>query len=211
MARVLLVNPPAPQGRAVLRDYSCGETTKADYLWAPIDLLVLSGLLDASHEVQVLDAVAEELAPPEALARARALAPETVFSLTAAVSLEHDDNFLSALKDSTGTRVYGIGDVASFAPVETLARTRSFDGLVQHFADPTLIDLAAGRSEGARSVVLRNGKGADIRLLRTDAALEYGPPRHDLFPLDRYRLPFTRWRRTTTLHTSYGSTFQCTF
>jgi radical SAM superfamily enzyme YgiQ (UPF0313 family) len=211
MPRVLLVNPPAPQGRAVLRDYSCGETTKADYLWAPIDLLVLSGLLDASHEVHVLDAVAEELAPPEALARARALAPDAVFSLTAAVSLDHDDSFLSALKDATGARVYGIGDVASFAPVETLARTRSFDGLLQHFADPTLIDLAAGRSEEARSVVLRNGKGADIRLLRTDNTLQYGRPRHDLFPLHRYRLPFTRWRSSTTILTRYGCPFPCTF
>jgi radical SAM superfamily enzyme YgiQ (UPF0313 family) len=159
----------------------------------------------------VLDAVAEELAPPEALRRARAVAPEAVFSLTAAVSLDHDDRFLGAIKDSCGARIYGIGDVASFAPVETLERTRSFDGLVQNFADPTLIDLADGRSEGARSVVLRNGKGADVRLLRNDGPLQYGPPRHDLFPLTRYRLPFTRWRSSTTVLTRYGCPFPCTF
>ncbi len=129
MARVLLINPPSPTtGRPVLRDYSCGETTKADYLWAPVDLLVLSGVLDDAHEISVLDAVAEDLAPDAALRRAVAMAPEAVFSLTAAVSLEDDDAFLGALKRETGARVYGIGDVASFAPVETLARKRSFDG-----------------------------------------------------------------------------------
>ncbi len=210
MARVLLINPPAP-GRPVLRDYACGETTKADYLWAPIDLLVLSGLLDAAHELHVIDAVAEELGPAEALQRARAFGPEAVFSLTAAVSLDHDDGFLTALKDSTGARIYGLGDVASFAPVETLARTRSFDGLVQNFADPTLIELAGGRTEGARSVVLRKGKDADVRLVRNDGALQYGLPRHDLFPLTRYRLPFTRWRSSTTILTRYGCPFPCTF
>ena len=210
MARVLLINPPAP-GRAVLRDYACGETTKADYLWAPIDLLVLSGLLDAAHELHVIDAVAEEIDSAETLRRARAFAPDAVFSLTAAVSLDHDDAFLASLKESTGARIYGLGDVASFAPVETLARTRSFDGLVQNFADPTLIDLADGRTDGARSVVLRNGKDADVRMVRTDGVLQYGMPRHDLFPLHRYRLPFTRWRSSTTVLTRYGCPFPCTF
>ncbi len=212
MARVLLLNPPSPTtGRPVLRDYSCGETTKADYLWAPVDLLVLSGLLDEAHEVAVLDAVAEDLSPEAALRRAVATAPNAVFSLTAAVSLEHDDAFLGALKRETGARVYGVGDVASFAPVETLARKQSFDGLVQNFAEPTLIGLAAGETEGARSVVLRNGDRPDVRLVRNDGPMSYGMPRHDLFPVERYRMPFTRWRSCTTILTRYGCPFPCTF
>ena len=210
MARVLLLNPPAP-GRPVLRDYACGEVTKADYLWAPVDLLVLSGLLDAAHELHVLDAIADDLPADAALERAAAFKPEAVFSLSAAVSLEHDDRFLTALKDRTGARVYGLGDVGSFAPVEGLAKSRAFDGFVQHFADPSLIDLAAGRTDGLRSVVLRNGDTPTIRPVRTDGPLRYGRPRHDLFPLSRYRLPFTRWRSSTTVLTRYGCPFPCTF
>ncbi len=212
MARVLLLNPPPPTaGRPVLRDYSCGETTKADYLWAPVDLLVLSGLLDDAHEVSVLDAVAEDLPAAPALRRAVDTAPDAVFSLTAAVSLDHDDAFLGELKRQTGARVYGVGDVASFAPAETLARKPSFDGLVQNFAEPTLIDLVGGDSDGVRSVVLRNGDRPDVRLVRNDGPLSYGLPRHDLFPVERYRMPFTRWRSCTTILTRYGCPFPCTF
>lgn len=210
MARVLLLNPPSPK-RPVLRDYACGETTKADYLWAPVDLLVLSGLLDEAHELSVLDAVAEDLSAAAALERAAQWRPDAVFTLTAAVSLDCDDEFLTRVKDATGARVYGLGDVASFAPVETLARTKGFDGLVQNFTDPTLIDLAAGRTEGARSVVLRDGDGAAVRPVRSGEPVRYGLPRHDLFPIGRYRLPFTRWRGTTTILTRYGCPFPCTF
>jgi anaerobic magnesium-protoporphyrin IX monomethyl ester cyclase len=210
MARVLLLNPPAP-GRITLRDFACGESTKADYYWAPIDLLVLSGVMSERHHVDVLDAAVEGLSADEALRRAAAVRPDAVFTLTAAVTLREDDAFLGRLKDRTGARVYGMGDVASFAAAQTLARTASFDGLVQNFADPSLADLAGGDVAAARSVVLRGADGPDARPVVRQKPLRYGRPRHELFPLHRYRMPFTRWRRSTTVMSAYGCPFPCTF
>src|SRR3954471_10315001 len=111
MGRALLLNPPSPRtpptnGRAVLRDFACGESTKADYYWAPIDLLVLSGVLSAAHELCVIDAVVEPATGEEVLARARAFRPDVVFTLTAAVTLVEDDAFLGRLKRETGARIY---------------------------------------------------------------------------------------------------------
>ncbi len=74
MARVLLLNPPC-RGRPKLRDMACGESTKADYYWAPADLVILSGLLSRDHEVVVLDAAVEGLGPQQALQVARDHAP----------------------------------------------------------------------------------------------------------------------------------------
>jgi hypothetical protein len=51
----------------VLRDFACGESSKADYYWAPIDLLVLSGVLAAEHDLLVIDAVAEPSTPAEVM------------------------------------------------------------------------------------------------------------------------------------------------
>lgn len=210
MARVLLLNPPA-NGRAVLRDFSCGESSKADYYWAPIDLLVLSGVLGADHDLHVIDAVAESCPSSEALARAAAFRPDAVFSLTAAVSLDHDAAFLARVAAETGARIYGLGDVAAFAPHETLAKTPAFDGLIQNFADPTLTRLAGGERAGVGSVVLRDGDRVDMRPTLRGTAMRYGMPRHDLFPLHRYRMPFTRWDKTTTILTANGCPFPCTF
>ncbi len=210
MARVLLLNPPAP-GRPVLRDFACGESTKADYYWAPIDLLVLSGVLAADHDLAVIDAVASGLDAHTAHQLARRFKPDVVFSLTAAVSLEHDDRFLTALARETGARIYGLGDVASFAPRETLMRTRAFDGLLTTFSDPALTRLAAGDDSSVGGITLRRGDSVEARPANPTAEMRYGLPRHQLFPLDRYRMPFTRWERCTSILTLNGCPFPCTF
>jgi radical SAM superfamily enzyme YgiQ (UPF0313 family) len=41
--------------------------------------------------------------------------------------------------------------------------------------------------------------------------MRYGMPRHDLFPLHLYRLPFSEWRGSTTVLSAYGCPFSCTF
>lgn len=211
MARVLLLNPPSPT-RPLLRDFGCGESTKADYYWAPIDLLVLSGLLSDKHEIDILDATVEGLGSAAALRRAQTSRPDVIFSQCAAVSLDSDDQFLVDLKGSTGAAVYGLGDVASFEPEKTLGRTRAFDGLVQNFADPTLTALADGTTEGVTSVVLKSADGAiDHRRVSLQKPLSYGRPLHARFPLHRYRLPFSRWTRSTTVLTAYGCPFPCSF
>ena len=68
--KVLLLNPPGK--RTYIRDYFCSKTTKSNYLFHPIDLVVLSGTIAAQHEVQALDCIAEELSPAEAEALASA-------------------------------------------------------------------------------------------------------------------------------------------
>jgi len=211
MARVLLLNPPSPT-RPILRDFGCGESTKADYYWAPIDLLVLSGLLSDGHQIEVLDATAEGLSTNDALGRALDARPEVVFSQCAAVSLESDDRFLVDLKAKSGAAIYGLGDVASFEPERTLGRTHGFDGLVQNFVDPTLSALANGDTDGVSSVVLKGADGAiEKRHVSLQKPMTYRRPLHDRFPLHRYRLPFSRWTRSTTVLTAYGCPFPCSF
>lgn len=195
----------------MLRDFACGESTKADYYWAPIDLLVLSGVLGRHHDLAVVDAVASELDAAAVLDAARRFRPDVVFSLTAAVSLAQDDHFLARLKAETGARVYGLGDVASFAPRETLARTRAFDGLLPTFSDPALVRLADGDDAGVGGLVSRRGATIEARPVVKTEQMQYGVPRHELFPLDRYRMPFTRWVRSTSVLTLNGCPFPCTF
>lgn len=209
MSRVLLLNPPCESG-LTLRDFACGESTKADYYWAPIDLLVLSGLLAPHHDVAVLDAAVERLDFATALDRAERARPDVVFTLTAAVSLRSDNAFLAALKARTGCRVYAMGDCASFEPQRTLAIANAFDGAMQNFADPSLIALAAGDDSTAASIVLRDGDRFVTRATQRHP-LTYEMPRHELFPLEKYRMPFSKWERSTTVMSAYGCPFGCTF
>lgn len=209
MATVLLLNPPSPD-RAILRDYACGESTKADYYWAPIDLLVLSGIFAKDNDVRVLDATADALSFDEALRVARDHAPELVLSLTSAVSLEEDERFLAALGRDTGAQIYGLGDVASFNAVAGLERAPSFAGFVTDFTDTDLRYLAEGRPELVASVVRRGASPSSPRA-RAKGPVSYPRPQHELFPLDRYRLPFTVRARSTSVITGYGCPYRCSF
>jgi radical SAM superfamily enzyme YgiQ (UPF0313 family) len=196
MARVLLLNPPC-RGRPKLRDMACGESTKADYYWAPADLVILSGLLSRDHEVVVLDAAVEGLGPQQALQVARDHAPDVVFSLTAAVTVAEDAAFLRALKDALGVPIHVLGDLASFLPELARRHFDAADQLIRDFCDPGLVDLAGGASDWTPGVA------ADpLRIPR---------PRHDLFPLKRYRMPFTAWRGAATVLTATGCPFRCSF
>ncbi|MFH1529747.1 MAG: B12-binding domain-containing radical SAM protein [Pseudomonadota bacterium] len=196
MARVLLLNPPC-RGRPKLRDMACGESTKADYYWAPADLVMLSGLLDRDHEVRVLDAAVEGLDPRRALDVARSHAPDVVFSLTAAVTLDEDAAFLRALRDAVGAPIHVLGDVPSFLPELARRRLDAADELIRDFSDPALVELAAGASGWVPGTA-----ASPLRIPR---------PRHDLFPLMRYRMPFTAWRGCATVLTATGCPFRCTF
>ncbi len=196
MARVLLLNPPC-RGRPKLRDMACGESTKADYYWAPADLVMLSGLLSRDHEVRVLDAAVEGLTPRAALQRARDAAPDVVFSLTAAVTLDEDAAFFRTLRDATGAPIHVLGDVPSFLPELARQRLDAAEHLIRDFCDPGLIDLAAGAPGWSPA-----SGATPLRIPR---------PRHDLFPLKRYRMPFTAWRGTATVLTATGCPFRCSF
>ena len=65
--RVLLLNPPGE--RVYIRDYFCSKTTKSNYLFHPIDLVMLSGTVGSRHEIAVLDAIAEDLSIGESRER----------------------------------------------------------------------------------------------------------------------------------------------
>jgi anaerobic magnesium-protoporphyrin IX monomethyl ester cyclase len=210
MARVLLLNPPSP-ARPILRDYACGEATKADYYWAPIDLLVLSGVLSADHDVSVLDATARVLSSPRALSEAASARPDLVLSLTSAVSLADDDAFCAALKRETGARVLGLGDVAAFAPGLALARAPAFDGLIPSFAHDALPRAVAAPLEDSPAVVTRTGPTPAPAPRGRGAGLRYPRPRHELFPLRRYRMPFSRATGTSSVISGYGCPNACRF
>jgi hypothetical protein len=106
--RVLLLNPPGE--RIYIRDYLCSKTSKASYVYHPIDLVVLSGTLAAEHEVHVLDCIAERLSVARAHSRIERIAPEVIVSLVASVSWPEDRAFLAA-EAARGRRVLVLGDL----------------------------------------------------------------------------------------------------
>jgi len=203
--KVLLLNPPSSP--PVLRDMSCGETVKASYYWAPIDLLFLSAAIAPEVERAVLDATAERLDPRQALERACAHGPDIVASLVSAVSIESDIAFLTELKRRTGASVAVMGDLPSFSPGTLLKR--GIDAEISDFTDERILPYFRGDPDSACGLLTPSG--SPVSAERKCRELSCGIPRHELFPMRRYTMPYSLHRPVATMMMSYGCPFKCSF
>lgn len=208
--RVLLLNPPGE--RIYIRDYFCSKTTKSNYLFHPIDLLVLSGILAERHEIAVLDCIAERLAPAAAEQRIDSFAPTVVLSLVGSVSWEEDRRFLAA-QHARGRRVLAIGDVLHERADERLREEPWLEGAIDDFASPDPLHYLEGELERVRNMAFRRPGGAiELRAERRPSGTFRIPrPRHELFPTRGYRFSFARRAPFATLLTDYGCPYPCTF
>ncbi|MBL8695056.1 MAG: radical SAM protein [Planctomycetes bacterium] len=213
MSLVLLLNPP---GRDLyIRDYFCSKTTKSNYLFHPIDLLVLSGQISQNHEVVVLDAIAERLSEEQAAARVSAARPDAVISLVGAVSWEEDRTFLRRVKEATGARIDAIGDVlhdAHDGGESVLHEEPWLDGCFQSFANGDALALIEGRFSDVLDATYRDGgRVVRVRGKKPRGIYRVPTPRHDLFPREGYSFSFARRSPFATVLTDYGCPYPCTF
>ncbi|NLE64717.1 MAG: radical SAM protein [Elusimicrobia bacterium] len=208
--RILLLNPPGDQ--VYLRDYYCSKVSKADYLYEPLDLLMLSGILKREHDLKVIDAIAMRSGPKETLCEILDFAPEAVVFVSGAVSFERDRLFLQEVKDRTRARMIGSGDLFLDNPAQYLGEDSPVDAVLLDFTDESVLDYLKGHVP-CRNIVCRaqagivsgpvvRGKGEEFHLPQPD---------HSLFPIGRYQYPFVRDARFATVLTDYGCPFHCSF
>ncbi len=209
--RVLLLNPPGR--RTYIRDYFCSKTTKSNYLFHPIDLVVLSGTLAERHEIQVLDCMAEQLAVTDALARITDFSPAVVVSLVGSVSWEEDRAFLAQIR-ATGPRVIAIGDVLQEDSEKRLAEEPWLEAALHVFANQDIVHYLDGKLESVCEMTVRRSGGAIERIRvhgKQRGSFRVPRPRHELFPEHGYRFSFARSARFATLLSDYGCPYPCTF
>ena len=211
--RLVLLNPPGE--RIYIRDYFCSKTTKSNYLFHPIDLVVLSGTAAEAHETHVVDCMAERLDPEAARRRIDALAPDVLVSLVGAVSWEEDRAFL-ADQHERGRRVIALGDVLHEASEKRLAEETWIEAALHVFANADLVRYLAGEHDAIEDMTVRDASGAPVRLKRVERGQRKGTfrvprPRHELFPTEGYRFSFAKSERFATVLTDYGCPYPCTF
>ena len=219
--RVLLLNPPGEQ--TYIRDYLCSKTTKSNYLYHPIDLVMLSGTLASEHDVSVLDAMAEGLSVEHARERIAELDPEVIVSLVASVSWAEDRRFLSQLArpdasgpDRIARRVVGLGDVLHEESVARLAEEPWLEAALHVFVNRDILHYLAGERDRIEDMTVRDARGRPERLQRLAPRHRRGEihvdrPRHELFERGAYRFSFARNKRFATVLSDYGCPYPCTF
>jgi anaerobic magnesium-protoporphyrin IX monomethyl ester cyclase len=213
MKRVLLLNPPAPD--LVIRDYYCSKTTRSNYVFEPVDLLMQSGRLSRHFDVAAIDAVVDRLDETACRDRILALRPDAILFLTGAVSWTYDFPFLSDLKDRLGGApiFIGSGDVFLSDTERWLEENHFIDAAILDFVNDDATQFLLHRREALEAIVFRaDGEIRAVRRPRSRGAVFECPlPRHDLFVNPRYHFSFARTRPFATVLTDYGCPYSCSF
>jgi hypothetical protein len=213
VSRVLLLNPPGTKN--YIRDYFCSKLSKSHYISPPVTMLALSGILAEQHELIVLDAMVEALSRKQCLARIRAVMPEAIITLVGAASWDEDRAFLEEVKNATTAYITAIGDVLLEDTEIRLEEACGIDAALLNFATPDILALIP-RPDGRiiPNVVYRglDGRGyVNGGITKLQGEFHIPRPRHELFPLRRYRFPFMVSHPMTAVLTDYGCPFACAF
>jgi anaerobic magnesium-protoporphyrin IX monomethyl ester cyclase len=156
--RILIINPPYHSLTSV---HGVGAQTPLGLLW------VGGALIDAGHEVRLLDAEARRLGTPEVVALAVASSPDLIMTGHAGSTPAHPSvvamaRGLKAALPATPI-VYG-GVYPTYHGAEILAAAPAIDIVVRGEGEATAIRLAAALAEGrdlaqVRGLVYRDAAG----------------------------------------------------
>ena len=208
--KIVFLAPPGK--KRYVRDYYCSKVAKADYSYAPVDLLLMSGRF---QDAVFIDAIAEQLSPDVCLDRIENEKPDAVISLAASVSWPEDRNFLALIKQRLPrTSIMATGDVLLEGGEELLAREPWLDGIILDFTNADAPHFLTKNYDALEQMIYRADDG---QIVKRNGARRPGRvtglplPRHDLFLTKTYSYPFVRRRKFATVQTDYGCPFPCRF
>lgn len=209
--KALLLNPPGSQ--KYLRDYFCSTISKTGYYWHPIDLLVQSGFLSANYEVKVIDAIASNMMEEQTLHNISEFKPALILSTTSVISYEEDMAFLSEVKRVLpGAHIFAIGEPFLEQPRMILEKHTFLDGALLSFIYDDINAYMEGRFEQIQMMTFKKNNEILLQYQAGKRGIFSIPlPRHELFPLNRYWMPFIMHHPFASILTSYGCPYTCRY
>jgi len=210
--KVLLLNPPGK--RLYLRDAYCASFAKANFYWPQIDLLIQSGFLSQHFDIYVLDATILGLNEAETLQTISSIKPDAVFCLASSISWDEDKKIMETIKHKNNSVIVGGGDIFSFDGLQVFNNNPFLDGILLDFSSDAFLDYLLGEHDGIISNMIyrRDGKLYEGKHQTSSYPLKYPIPRHELFPLKKYRVPFfSNGKIFSVVYSSHGCPFSCSF
>jgi len=211
MKRALLLNPPGDQ--KYLRDYFCSTVSKTGYYWHPIDLLIQSGFLSKKFKVDVLDAIAEGISYQGAIKKIELLKPDIIVLLTSVLSVDNDMLFLKQIEQMLPNRKFFlVGEPLLEDPEGLMKRYGFVNGGMFSFVYDDITAYVEERYHDIKAMIFKQDNQIKIRSTTlTKEPLKFPIPRHELFPLKSYWMPFIMHHPFASVLTTYGCPYTCSY
>ncbi len=216
-AEVLLIEPPSPCRKKVLRILGSIGTYKTDMAWPPLDLMIIDGLLSKEGiRSFIFDANSTGADWKDVEEMVRVVKPRMVVFTTSTTTILHDLDtakvtkavFPSALTAAIGTHVMAL-------PEKTLKSAPELDAAVFNEAELVVLDLAKNDFDCANTPGVAYRKNGDV--LRNSPHpnpenLDYlGFPSHHKMPLSLYHDPLTERLPMTLTYGGRGCINACIY
>ncbi|MHB1416958.1 MAG: B12-binding domain-containing radical SAM protein [Chloroflexota bacterium] len=221
---VLLVNPPSPDGAIWIRSqHRVGRRSRENMIWPQVSLAQLAAMVYPRFSVEVIDAIATRMTWPAFEKLLRDRHPRFYITQVTAPTLTND-MYGVFLAKSLGARTIAFGTHVTPMPRETMEPFPCLDFAIRGEPEYTFKELVEwldrvpdGDGRGLdlsdiRGLVWRRGEEVVVNPDRPFIAnLDDLPlPRHDLLPLQKYRIPLVRGPYTFVV-TSRGCPGGCRF
>jgi radical SAM superfamily enzyme YgiQ (UPF0313 family) len=219
--KTLLLNAQPERDIVISRDHmgGFGFEIKSTNMTPPLTLAYCASLIRrAGHEVELLDAVALRMKPGEVLRRVHGGGYGFVAVNTATPSIRDDLLVATAIKEaSPDTFVALVGPHVSVFAEEALEESAA-DAVVRGEPEGTVSELVSALDERASlenipGLSMRGASGIehhpDRPLIENLDALPF--PARDLLPIDRYRSAVWGKKPFTTMLTSRGCFYGCSY
>jgi anaerobic magnesium-protoporphyrin IX monomethyl ester cyclase len=231
---VLFVNPPSPNRDPYIRDiHRVGRNSREGTIWPQTSLAQLAAMFDENTTVRVVDCIAEQMTWREFEQLLVAERPRYYVTQATAPTLTNDMRGVFLAK-SLGATTIAIGTHVSPATEATLVAYPALDFALRGEPEETLQELVSTlevmrqRTDASGDLSRRLREPDTLAAVKGIAYLDNGRahitpdrpfieeldtlpiPRHELLPLERYRLPIVAGRYTFVV-TSRGCPAGCGF
>jgi len=219
--KILLLNPPAPDNRAFIREGRCTQEQGAwTTLWPPVTLATAGAMLEADgHEVEIRDCAAQKIPLSPLLEKIRQRPYELVAWSSATPSINADLALADKVKEvNPHIKTVTFGTHVTTLPEACLKESKGLDFVIRNEPEESLAALAAGLANG---IGVESIKGLSYR--DTGGQVLHNPsrpfiknldsipfPAWHLLDLKKYRLPLIG-KKFLILAPIRGCSYPCTF
>jgi anaerobic magnesium-protoporphyrin IX monomethyl ester cyclase len=209
--KVIFINPPVSPHRKIMRDFDCAGESKGNYLYQPYDLLLMSGFVPRDWEFSFFDAVANPLSLSDLDFFIKENNPDVVVCAVAGINWSEDFETLKHLRGLLqGKKLFTFGDL--FLDEVSRQQVRPFvDGIFTSPVDFSFSSLEDKDFNSSRYFGFYEGLGTPIKNLKAPRQIRIPMPRHEAFIHPSYRWPFSRSLFYTTITTSWGCPYSCSY
>jgi radical SAM superfamily enzyme YgiQ (UPF0313 family) len=219
--KIVLLNPPSKHAEAIVRDtlYGCWCKGRASYMWPPLGLAYIGGVLDEDgHDLELIDGPAEGKSFEGVVREIDRISPEIVILNTATITFGEDLELTGLIKDAvTGVKTVHVGTHVTTYPKETL-RYNAVDFVVIGEPEYTIRELVntLEKGEDLRGVNGLGHKEKDSIVINPEREIiknldELPFPARHLYPDVEYFNPLAKNSPYTTALSSRGCPGKCIY